>query len=547
MASKIKIKKVFFFIFLIAILALGIFFYIGISHTEYEKEYNLFSLIPSDAKIVFSPKDKLFFLEEISKEEPANEDKNRKSKSKLLEVVNDFFTSLTPNLQGKTKESVDNILISFHEPYGIYDQVLYCKLNKKKFNVFRKFVKDKVAGSFPHKIFVYKGEEIRIYTLDSGEFIAFYVTPNFFAVSFQKKLLEKVIDANIEGTSLLNDSSFYAHGMESLNNGPSLYLKLDDVHFNNGAIASKNIADWISFNLKFTNQEIVFEGVSSLDDAEQSYFSRVLSLQHQTPQPSSKWLPSTTSYFLHYSLSNIQAVFDYASDCLSKRDVMGDTLDLVSRKENTLQIQEFLAQRVKDYLFLLQFKDSLGSDSCNALLSFQMDPLRRNEQELRNLYYDLRKKDRSLPARDYKRIKGKLYTLYPLPVNDVMNQFTTSRDTIPYDYATLYNDHLLLASDRQSLVSYIHFIESGDTLPLKSDHALLMNEDQQLSGYLKFDQLLNFSCYKGFALPSVFFTYADFFSDYELRFQFIVNQKELFVNLNLFSSSKRGPKPSILN
>ncbi len=536
MSPKIKIKKVLFYLFIIVILALGVFFYLGISNAECHKEYNLFTLIPEDTKVVYSPKNLKAFLEEINEKDTIGENKKRKIKSKLLEITNDFFMSLPSNPQDKTKESLDDILISFHAPYSLYDQVLYYKLNKKEVNVFRKFVKEKVAGSFPHKIFVYRGEEIRIYTLASGEFIAFYVTPGFFAVSFQKKLLEKVIDANVEGTSLFNDSLFYTNCIETKNNIPSLYLKLDDVQFNNEYSSSKNIADWVTFNLNFNNKGMFFEGVSSIDDIEQISFANALTLQNRISKPCLKWFPSTTNYMLHYSASNIQAIFDSTSDYLSASKAMVDTTNLVSRKNNTLQLQEFLAQRAADYFFSIQFRDSLSVDSCNVLLSFQVDPTKRNEQELRNLYYSFRKKNKSLPPRNYKRIKGNLYTLYPLPVNDLMCQFTTSLDTILYDYATIYDNHLLLSSDQHSLVSYINFIEAGDTLTLTPPNTSLLkvNDYQQIGGYINFNQLLNFSCNKELALPSIFFTYADFFDTFELVFQLIVDKKDLFINLNFF-------------
>ena len=48
---------------------------------------------------------------------------------------------------------------------------------------------------FPSKYFDYKGEEIRIYPMADGRFLAAYFTPDFLVVSFQKRLIEHVIDA----------------------------------------------------------------------------------------------------------------------------------------------------------------------------------------------------------------------------------------------------------------------------------------------------------------------------------------------------------------
>lgn len=51
------------------------------------------------------------------------------------------------------------------------------------------------SSSFPSKYFDYKGEEIRIYPMADGRFLAAYFTPDFLVVSFQKRLIEHVIDA----------------------------------------------------------------------------------------------------------------------------------------------------------------------------------------------------------------------------------------------------------------------------------------------------------------------------------------------------------------
>ncbi len=123
-----------------------------------------------------------------------------------------------------------------------------------------------------------------------------------------------------------------------------------------------------------------------------------------------------------------------------------------------------------------------------------------------------------------------------------MSQFTSSLDTLLYDYATIYDNHFLLSSDQHSLVSYIDFIEAADTLTLTPQSSSLMRGDdlQQLGGYVNFNQLFNYPCSTESALPSVFFSYSDFFEGYELIFQLSVNQEDLFINLNFLSLEKEN-------
>ena len=66
------------------------------------------------------------------------------------------------------------------------------------------------SSSFPSKYFDYKGEEIRIYPMADGRFLAAYFTPDFLVVSFQKRLIEHVIDAR-RSKKVPDEPPFFPH------------------------------------------------------------------------------------------------------------------------------------------------------------------------------------------------------------------------------------------------------------------------------------------------------------------------------------------------
>lgn len=65
-----------------------------------------------------------------------------------------------------------------------------------------------VSSGYPPKTFDYKGEDIIIYPMADGDFLACYLTEDFLVLSCQKKLIEEVIDIRKTGKSLSGDPDF---------------------------------------------------------------------------------------------------------------------------------------------------------------------------------------------------------------------------------------------------------------------------------------------------------------------------------------------------
>ena len=86
------------------------------------------------------------------------------------------------------------MLISFHEPDNDRNQVLYCRLGNGDRALIDRFVQKYVSSGYPPKTFDYKGEDIIIYPMADGDFLACYLTEDFLVLSCQKKLIEEVID-----------------------------------------------------------------------------------------------------------------------------------------------------------------------------------------------------------------------------------------------------------------------------------------------------------------------------------------------------------------
>ena len=155
----------------------------------------------------------------------------------------------------------------------------------------------------------YKGEEIRIYPMADGRFLAAYFTPDFLVVSFQKRLIEHVIDARRSKKSLMNLPSFrtmYA-GKQS-NVAATVYVRMKGVDMGkptDGIRSQTQLGSWAEFDMKFNEDAIYCSGISHGSDSTQTFIN---ALRRQEPirRFSGALLPSSTFFLRSVAISDLK-------------------------------------------------------------------------------------------------------------------------------------------------------------------------------------------------------------------------------------------------
>ena len=117
--------------------------------------------------------------------------------SELFVYLKNYLHTLLDDTPHGLSKQMNKMLISFHEPDNPLNQVLYCSLGSGDYELVESFIRKYSSSAFPSKFFDYRGEEISIYPMPEGRFLAAYFTPDFLAISFQKRLVEQVIDARL--------------------------------------------------------------------------------------------------------------------------------------------------------------------------------------------------------------------------------------------------------------------------------------------------------------------------------------------------------------
>ena len=193
--------------------------------------------------------------------------------------ISPLFTLLKQNFttkEGKAlSNKIDKILISFHAPEeDNKNQIIYCRLISSVTEQTESLIGN-VLSPFPAKKYNYKGKEIIIYPLKDTEFIACYATDGFLAMSYQKRLIEEVIDTQLSGKSILKDKSFtHSKDRKRINSTASFYVRYPRPD------------KWTEFDIKLGDKTIYISGICEGNDKK----------QEMVEIPSDKIIPRYTAY-----------------------------------------------------------------------------------------------------------------------------------------------------------------------------------------------------------------------------------------------------------
>ena len=187
--------------------AVGFYAFMRLEATDRGREVNLFSLVPSNAVGVLESDHIQGVLEQTSML-----NYHQELNGLHFPGLFDFFLSEL-DLYAKDSDhgfsnQMNHFLVSFHTPVNPRNQVIYFRMGNADAQMLSDILQNYAAGHFLPKEETYRGRTIFVYPLSHEEFIAAYIEDTFFVVSYQKRLIEEVIDAQLDGTSLSDDALF---------------------------------------------------------------------------------------------------------------------------------------------------------------------------------------------------------------------------------------------------------------------------------------------------------------------------------------------------
>lgn len=187
--------------------AVGFYAFMRLEATGRSRDVNLFALVPSNAVGVLE----CDHIQEVL-EQTSMLNYNQELNDFHFPGLFDFFLSeLDLYVEDKDhglSEPINHCLVSFHEPISPRNQVVYFQMGNADEQMLSDIFRNYAAGHFLPKEETYRGKTIFVYPLSHEEFMAAYIEDAFFVISYQKRLIEEVIDAQLDGTSLNEDTIF---------------------------------------------------------------------------------------------------------------------------------------------------------------------------------------------------------------------------------------------------------------------------------------------------------------------------------------------------
>ena len=192
---------------LLFVLAVGYYVFMRLDMAKNNQDVDLFSLVPSNSVGVLESDN----INALLNEYPAlnyNRELDGFHFPGLFEFLIGELNEYTSENAHGISNQMSRLVVSFHHPGTSRDQVVYFRMGMADEQMLTDMLQDYVHGNFLPKEDAYRGKKIWVYPLSDDEFLAAYTEKGFMVLSYQKRLVEEVIDALLDGTSLSDDAVF---------------------------------------------------------------------------------------------------------------------------------------------------------------------------------------------------------------------------------------------------------------------------------------------------------------------------------------------------
>ena len=255
-------------------LAMGVYAYMSLNDAEHSRGLNLFELVPSDCNSFLASDNVNTIISELDEISFQKEFRSFQSNSLM-----DFFTQTLINESSEHLHNIGNVIsgvvVCYYDTLESTDDVVLFRTAREGKNMLAGILRsDFMAGNERKE--KYRHEDIVIYPLKANGFLSTYSGNGFFVMSYEKHLIEKVIDAYLDKKSVMNDPVFrQTPKVKALHNYVRLYTRYPFTP------APDELTGWSLFEVKAGSDVIYLAGEScwgdsrkALDEAH-SYFRSV--------------------------------------------------------------------------------------------------------------------------------------------------------------------------------------------------------------------------------------------------------------------------------
>lgn len=262
----------------VVLFCIGIAFYgfARLSMADKENRVDIFEFVPKDCAGILETDNIDNFMHVFSQAAYSSQLDTLHRAGLMNDILSDLSRYSSAAAHGLSYQ-MNHVVISFHRPHTAMDVVAYFRIGKEGKHQLIEAVKGKHGADFVPKKETYRGKKIEIYPLSSTRYLSVYTTDGLVVVSYQKKLIEQVIDAVKDNNSLREDSVFTSIHHTQPASFITIYGRTPSVPF----LGKESCHSWSEYDIHLNSEVFYLSGQMKEEQAD--CLNRMLQAVHTVP------------------------------------------------------------------------------------------------------------------------------------------------------------------------------------------------------------------------------------------------------------------------
>lgn len=262
----------------VVLFCIGIAFYgfARLSMADKENRVDIFEFVPKDCAGILETDNIDNFMHVFSQAAYSSQLDTLHRAGLMNDILSDLSRYSSAAAHGLSYQ-MNHVVISFHRPHTAMDVVAYFRIGKEGKHQLIEAVKGKHGADFIPKKETYRGKKIEIYPLSSTRYLSVYTTDGLVVVSYQKKLIEQVIDAVKDNNSLREDSVFTSIHHPQPASFITIYGRTPSVPF----LGKESCHSWSEYDIHLNSEVFYLSGQMKEEQAD--CLDRMLQAVHTIP------------------------------------------------------------------------------------------------------------------------------------------------------------------------------------------------------------------------------------------------------------------------
>lgn len=267
----------------VVLFCIGIAFYgfARLSMADKESRVDVFEFIPKDCAGILETDNIDNFMHGFSQAAYSSQLDTLHRAGLMNDILSDLSRYSSAAAHGLSYQ-MNHVVFSFHYPHTAMDVVAYFRIGKEGKHQLIEAVKGKHGADFVPKKEIYRGKKIEIYPLSSTKYLSVYTTDGLVVVSYQKKLIEQVIDAVKDNSSLREDSVFTSIHHPQPASFITIYGRTPSVPF----LGKESCHSWSEYDIHLNSEVFYLSG--QMKEEQDDCLDRMLQAVNTVPIVSEK-------------------------------------------------------------------------------------------------------------------------------------------------------------------------------------------------------------------------------------------------------------------